>query len=82
MNPRLAKFRSFCSHVIHKKQALRLSEAEFDECVAFIEDHADLSKDDFVFKVNRWKLDQPKTKHHTDMWSLVLQSAVGVLHET
>ena len=33
-----------------------------------------LSKDDFSLKVNRWGLDQPRSKHHTDMWALVSQS--------
>lgn len=73
---RLEKFRSMAEHVMHRKTMRRLSESEFDECVAFIEDHDHLDVNEFTLKVNRWKLDQPKTKHHTDMWALCLQSNV------
>ncbi len=77
MSLRLEKFRNFCHHPIQKKLARKLTEAEFDECVAFIEDHEHLDRNGFVFKVNRWKLDQPKTRNHVIMWNLLVQVAVG-----
>jgi hypothetical protein len=69
---RLERFQTMPGHLMYKKMMLRLTEDEFDQCVAFIEESEDLGTSEFADKVNRWKLDQPRTKHHTDMWALLL----------
>lgn len=75
---RLERFRDLCSkNFMYQKLARKLTEAEFDDCVAFIEDNSDLDNNEFAHKLNRWKLDQLRSKHHTDMWALLTACNTG-----
>lgn len=70
---RIDYFRDRCTnHYLYSKHAKKLSEAEFDECVDFIEEHDQLSHLQFEYAVNRYKLDQVKPKNHAIMLELLL----------
>jgi hypothetical protein len=45
-------------HILYKRLALKLSEAEFDSCVAFIEDNDHLAHLEFEYAINRMFLDR------------------------
>jgi hypothetical protein len=76
MSARLQKFESYATHLMHHKTFARLSRAEREQCREFIRANDHLDVNGFASLVNRWMLDQPKPKHYTDMWALVLQSNV------
>lgn len=57
------------------KLAKKLTEAEFDEVVSFIEDHDQLPHLEFEYAVNRWKLDIPvRPKNLFTMHELALSA--------
>jgi len=49
----------------------RLTESEFDEVVAFIDDNEDLDHLQFEYAVNRFYLDQPKPKNFPVMQEIL-----------
>lgn len=68
MNTRLQLFESRCrEHLIYRRLAKRIDEAEFDRIVTFIEDNDHLNHEQFEQAVNRMYLNEPKTKH----WPIV-----------
>lgn len=72
---RLEAFRKICTEWNGKRLADKLTEHEFDEAVAFIEDNDWLAFLDFEYAANRWYLDKPtRPKQLTAMIELV-QSA-------
>jgi len=71
---RRAKFLAMSEHPMFSKLIRRLSKVEYGECLQFIDANDALDANRFAEKVNRWKLDQPKTKRHSDMWALVMQT--------
>jgi hypothetical protein len=56
-----------CSQLPYKKVANKLSEAEFDKMVAFLEDNDHLGHLEFEYAVNRMFLDKDKSKN----WSII-----------
>lgn len=56
---RLEALKELVSAYPYQQKARRLTEAEFDELVTFIEDHADLDHGHFMMKARRWYLDKP-----------------------
>jgi hypothetical protein len=65
----------------YQKNALKLSEAEFDEMVAFLEEKDDLGHLEFEYAVNRMFLDRPKPKHFAivqELLSVANTAAKGV----
>lgn len=76
---RLAAFRALANHAWHGRELARLKKSEREECEQFIiaNDHLDSEK--FQETLNRWKLDQLRTKNHSLMWGLV--SAVAKASE-
>lgn len=72
---RIEKFFKLKDHLVIGKSYQKLTTDEYLQCVKFIQDNEGLSKNDYCEKANRWMLDQPKPKHHADMWALVFQSA-------
>ncbi len=75
-NDRLDHFRlRVSSHVLYQRLARKLSEAEFDQCVEFIEDHAHLDYLEFEYAANRMFLDRKdKPKNWTVMQELIMVS--------
>jgi hypothetical protein len=73
-NPRLEAFNGFADNPGMKNLFKKLSDADLEECRTFIRERAGLDRNEFAAAVNRWKLDQPKPKNFTSMWSLVLES--------
>lgn len=71
-NDRLQAFQDRIQRLPYSKVAQRLTEAEFDEIVDFIEDHHDLNHLDFEHEVNRMHLDRPKSKN----WAIVQELLV------
>ena len=69
---RVINLARLAEHPHYHKLMQRLTEAEFDGVIAFLEDHADLDRDAFTLKVNSFELDQPKSKHHAEMTDLLL----------
>lgn len=55
-------------HVLYKRLALKLSEAEFDQCVDFIEEHDHLDHLQFERKINRLFLDR---EHKPKNWTII-----------
>lgn len=73
---RLKNFEKLMDHPMLGKDFKRLSTQEVGECLNFITETDSLDKNAYCEKVNRWKLDRPdlRTKNHTIMWALLLQS--------
>ena len=74
---RINKFKKLKEHPMMGKDFKKLSSAEYMECITFLTFTDSLNRNEYCSRVNRWKLDQPneRTKNHTIMWSLLIQSA-------
>lgn len=69
---RLEAFKDRCQRYPYAKLAKRLSEADFDRVVAFIEDNDHLAHLEFEYAVNRMFLnDKNRTKNYTIMMELL-----------
>lgn len=65
----------------YEKSAKKLSEADFDRVVEFIDDNDHLGHLEFEYAVNRMFLDKPKPKHFAimqELLSVVNTAAKGV----
>lgn len=71
---RLTIFESFKEDPGQRTLFAKLTEADLEQCRAFIRDRSSLDRNDFAKEVNRWMLDQPKPKNYTAMWALVSQA--------
>lgn len=68
---RLSVFKEKCSTEFHcKKLALKISEAEFDLAVGFIEDNDHLGHLEFEYAVNRMFLDKPEKPKN---WAVICE---------
>lgn len=56
---RIEGLHQVCRDLHGSRLAKKLTESEFDDLVAFCEDHEDLGHLEFEYAVNRWHLDQP-----------------------
>lgn len=56
---RVQALQNLCSAYPYKQKCKKLTEAEFDELVAFIEDNSELDHGQFMMKSRRWYLDAP-----------------------
>ena len=59
------------NHILYKRLASKLSTAEFDQLVSFIEDNDELDQLAFEYKASRLFLDGPKPKHFSVMIELL-----------
>lgn len=73
---RVNKFLALKLHPFLSHRFKKLTNDEFNECIEFINSNLNLSDSDFSAALNTWKLDQPKTKNHNVMWSLICESLV------
>lgn len=71
---RIVALREFCSDFYGKKLALKVTEAQFDQVVAFIQDHDHLGHLEFEYAVNRMYLDKPKPKGWTEVMEMLLSA--------
>lgn len=68
---RLDALKSRCQQYPYRKSAARLTEAEFDMLVAFIDDHDELGHLEFEYAVNRMFLNCSKPKNWTIIQELL-----------
>ena len=75
-NPRLTKFRALADHAMLGRDFARLRAHEIQECEDLLIALADHTDDDFLFKVNRWKLDIAESRgpRNAIQWGLLSQS--------
>lgn len=72
---RLQKMNKLKTHPMLKNLFRRLTQEDLKRVEAFVIEHDALNNNDYISKVNRWMLDEnPKPKHYSDMWAIVLQS--------
>lgn len=72
---RVEALKELCGSYPYVKAAKMITEAEFDETVAFIEDNDNLDHLEFEYKVNRWYLDSTKKPKNIAVMSWLLVSA-------
>lgn len=73
---RVEKLAQLCLHPSYKKVARALTEAEFDFCVEFCEENADLEPLQFEDKVNRLFIDdKARPKNSSVICELLLPCA-------
>lgn len=77
---RVEALKQLCGEYIYKRPAQSLTEAEFDEMVAFAEDNADLGHLEFEYAVNRWHLDDVKKPKNLSIMTWLLISANSRVH--
>lgn len=70
---RIDAIKDLCERYPYQKSARRMSEAEFDQMVAFIDDHNELGHLEFEYAVNRMFLDKPKPKS----WAIVQELLIA-----
>jgi hypothetical protein len=70
---RLEALRDRCQRYPYQKRAQRLTEAEFDSMVAFLEDHESLDHLEFEYAVNRMFLDKEKPQH----WGIIMDLLIA-----
>lgn len=78
---RLEALRDRCQRYPYQKNAKRLSEAEFDSMVEFLEENDHLGHLEFEYAVNRMFLDRPKAKNFAiiqELLSVANTAAKGV----
>lgn len=63
------------AHPVIGKLMAKITQEEWKECELFLKAHAGFSKAHFAMAVDKWKLDQPKTKNHSTMWALLTEVA-------
>lgn len=69
------RFLSLRSHPWLSKDFAKLTKPRMAECLAFLAEHEDLSDDEFMLRLNRWRLDDPKRpKDYPIQWGLLSQS--------
>lgn len=73
---RLEKFKKLKTHPYLGKDFKKLKESEYNECIGFLESTEGYPRDVYVIALNRWKLDEVRSKNHTVMWSLLTECAV------
>ena len=73
---RMHRFNELSKHPMLGKDFKKLTLSEVLECHALIKNLSDLSDDDFLLKINRWKMDQPEKRspRHGIQWGLMAQS--------
>jgi len=73
---RAERFLSLKGHAWLGKDYAKLSQKQLDECAAFLQQHSELTDNEFMHQLNRWKMDQPeaRTKHYPLQWGLLSQS--------
>lgn len=71
---RLEAFISFEKCPMRAKMIKKITEAQYIECVGFIEENDSLEPWAFEQKLNRWKMGEEKPKQFTYMWSLILEA--------
>jgi hypothetical protein len=76
MSSRIARFHALSMHPMLGRDFKKLSLAEISECQSLMIELEDLSDDDFLLRINRWKLDQPEKRspRHGIQWGLMAQS--------
>lgn len=73
---RIERFQALAMHPFLNREFNAMPQKHRDECEAFINEHADLNDNDFIDKVNRWKMDQPekRDKWYPNQWAMLIQS--------
>ncbi len=67
MSPRLTALQELCTAYHYKRMAQKLSTAEFDKMIEFVEDFDDLGHLEFEYAVNRMHVCKPRTKN----WAVI-----------
>lgn len=72
---RLDKFRVLrhSSNQYYLRLFKRLTQEEVAECERFLEKHEALDPHLFESALNRWKLNEPKTKNHGFAWAILCE---------
>jgi hypothetical protein len=63
------------NHLLYKRLAKKLTSAEIEVCVDFIEDHSDLDVQEFERKASTLFLDNPEKPKNTNIMIELLQVA-------
>lgn len=62
------------AHPYLHKLFSKLTKAEHEMVVQFVAENNDMPKNEYMFKANRWLLNEPvKPKHYSDMWAIITQ---------
>lgn len=72
---RIDALKLFCKGFHGFKLSCKISEAEFDEMIEFLEEWDHLGTIEFEHKINRWYLDNPNKPKHLFIMAEILMSA-------
>lgn len=72
-SPRIKALQELCVAYHYGKLASKLTSAEFDKMIEFVEDFDDLGHLEFEYAVNRMHICKPRTEH----WSIIEELLVS-----
>ena len=61
------------AHPMLHKLFSKLTKSELEMVTKFVHENNDLEKNEYMFKANRWLLNEEKPKHYSDMWAIITQ---------
>ncbi len=73
---RISNLIAMPAHPVLGKLFNKLNQTELDAVVEFVRENDHLDDNAYMEKANRWHMDSPRPKHHSDMWAIVTQCKV------